>query len=124
MNDERHLKNIFWADSQFRIDYGAFGDIGVFDSTYRVNCYLSFVPFIGVNHHRSTAAFCCGIISDDCLLICVASNVFGSDAPKASKVIDHRWGQFNDQSYWQGYARDRSSTMQLAYRAEHDMSLA
>lgn len=59
------MKILFWAYSQSRIDYGAFGDIVVFDSTYRVNRYnLSFVPLIGVNHHRRTIVFCSSIISD------------------------------------------------------------
>ncbi|PNT73648.1 hypothetical protein BRADI_2g61631v3, partial [Brachypodium distachyon] len=65
-DDEGHLRNIFWADSQSQIDYEAFGDLVVFDSTYRVNRYnLPFVPFIGVDHHRSTIVFCVGIVSDE-----------------------------------------------------------
>lgn len=65
-DDEGHLRNIFWADSQSQIDYEAFGDLVVFDSTYRVNRYnLPFVPFIGVDHHRSTIVFGVGIVSDE-----------------------------------------------------------
>ena len=30
---EGHLRNIFWADSQSRIDYVAFGGVVVLDST-------------------------------------------------------------------------------------------
>jgi hypothetical protein len=46
-----------------------FGDVVVFDSTYRVNRYnLPFVPFTGVNHHRSTVVFSCGILSDETIL--------------------------------------------------------
>uniref|UniRef100_K3ZNJ8 SWIM-type domain-containing protein n=1 Tax=Setaria italica TaxID=4555 RepID=K3ZNJ8_SETIT len=63
------LKNLFWSDAQSQIDYGVFGDVVVFDSTYRVNRYnLPFVPFIGVNHHRSTVVFGCGILSDETIL--------------------------------------------------------
>jgi zinc finger SWIM domain-containing protein 3 len=48
------------------MDYDAFGGVVVFDSTYRVNKYnLPFVPFIGVNHHRSMTVFGCGIVSDE-----------------------------------------------------------
>jgi zinc finger SWIM domain-containing protein 3 len=48
------------------MDYGPFGDVVVFDSTYRVNRYnLPFIPFVGVNHHRSTVVFGCGILSDE-----------------------------------------------------------
>ncbi|KAL6615270.1 hypothetical protein ACP70R_037540 [Stipagrostis hirtigluma subsp. patula] len=38
-DDEGRLQNIFWSDSQSQIDFGAFGDVVVFDSTYRVNRY-------------------------------------------------------------------------------------
>ncbi|KAL6638252.1 hypothetical protein ACP70R_025824 [Stipagrostis hirtigluma subsp. patula] len=66
VDDEGRLKNIFWSDAQSQIDYGAFGDVVVFDSTYRVNRYnLPFVPFVGVDHHRSTVVFGCGILSDE-----------------------------------------------------------
>lgn len=65
-DSEGHLENIFWADAQCRMDYDAFGGVVVFDSTYRVNKYnLPFVPFIGVNHHRSTTVFGFGIVSDE-----------------------------------------------------------
>ena len=59
----------FWSDAQSQMDYGVFGDVVVFDSTYRVNRYnLPFVPFIGVNHHWSTVVFGCGILSDETIL--------------------------------------------------------
>jgi zinc finger SWIM domain-containing protein 3 len=48
------------------MDYGAFGDVVVFDSMYYANRYnLPFIPFVGVNHHRSTVLFGCGILSDE-----------------------------------------------------------
>jgi zinc finger SWIM domain-containing protein 3 len=48
------------------LDYDAFGGVLVFDSTYRVNRYnLPFVPFVGVNHHRSTTVFGCATLSDE-----------------------------------------------------------
>lgn len=59
-------ENLFWSDPQSQMDYDAFGDVVIFDSTYRVNRYnLPFVPFIGVDNHRSTMVFGCGIISDE-----------------------------------------------------------
>lgn len=65
-DDEGHLRNLFWADSQSQIDYEAFGDVVVFDSTYRVNRYnLPFVAFVGLNHHRSTVVFGIGVVSDE-----------------------------------------------------------
>ena len=38
----------------------------VFDSTYRSNKYrLPFVPFVGLNHHRSTVVFGVGLVSGE-----------------------------------------------------------
>jgi hypothetical protein len=66
VDDECRLQNMFWSDSQPQLDYGVFGDVVVFDSTYRVNRYnLPFVPFIGVGHHHTTVVFGCGILSDE-----------------------------------------------------------
>ncbi|XP_020080142.1 protein FAR1-RELATED SEQUENCE 5-like [Ananas comosus] len=63
---EGHLTNLFWCDAQSRLDYQAFGDVVVFDSTYRVNRYkMPFIPFVGSNHHRSTVIFACGVVSDE-----------------------------------------------------------
>jgi hypothetical protein len=65
VDDQGQLQNIFWSDSRSQLDYGVFGDVVVFDSTYRVNRYnLPFVPFIGIGHHRTTVVFGCGILSD------------------------------------------------------------
>ena len=65
-DSEGHLRNIFWVDSQSRIDYVAFGGVVVFDSTYRSNKYmLPFVPFVGLNHHRSTVLFGIGLVSEE-----------------------------------------------------------
>jgi hypothetical protein len=66
VDDECRLQNMFWSDSQPQLDYGVFGDVVVFDSTYRVNRYnLPFVPFISVGHHHTTVVFGCGILSDE-----------------------------------------------------------
>ncbi|XP_066165872.1 protein FAR1-RELATED SEQUENCE 5-like [Oryza sativa Japonica Group] len=65
-DEEGRLRNVFWADAESRLDYAAFGGVVIFDSTYRVNKYnLPFIPFIGVNHHRSTTIFGCGILSNE-----------------------------------------------------------
>ena len=40
------------------VDYGYFGDVICFDTTYRTNMYgQPFAPFIGVNHHKQTIIF-------------------------------------------------------------------
>ena len=37
IDEEGHLKHLFWSDCQSHLDYVAFGDVVVFDSTYRTN---------------------------------------------------------------------------------------
>jgi zinc finger SWIM domain-containing protein 3 len=55
-----------WCDFQCQVDYKAFGDVLVFDGTYKTNRYnMPLVPFVGVNHHRSTVLFACGILSQE-----------------------------------------------------------
>ncbi|KAM0838344.1 hypothetical protein ACQ4PT_061034 [Festuca glaucescens] len=62
----KYKKERIEGHAQCQMDYDAFGGVVVFDSTYRVNKYnLPFVPFIGVNHHRSTTVFGFGIVSDE-----------------------------------------------------------
>jgi zinc finger SWIM domain-containing protein 3 len=66
VDSEGRLKTLFWCDGQSRMDYQSFGDVVVFDSTYRMNRYkMPFVPFVGLNHHRQTVVFGCGIVSDE-----------------------------------------------------------
>ncbi|PUZ56833.1 hypothetical protein GQ55_5G369600 [Panicum hallii var. hallii] len=61
-----HLNGLFWSDSQSLLDYEAFGDVVIFDSRCRTNRYnMPFVPFVGLNHYRSTVIFGCGIISHE-----------------------------------------------------------
>ncbi|XP_020258519.1 protein FAR1-RELATED SEQUENCE 5-like [Asparagus officinalis] len=65
-DDEGHLTHLFWADSQSRVDYEAFGDVLLFDSTYQTNKYaMPFIPFIGLNHHRRTIIFGCGVVCNE-----------------------------------------------------------
>ena len=60
------LKNLFWCDSQSRQDYQDFGDVVVFDITYKMNRYgMPFIPFVGLNSHRKTTVFGCAIVSNE-----------------------------------------------------------
>nr|XP_051202634.1 protein FAR1-RELATED SEQUENCE 5-like [Lolium perenne] len=44
--------------SMSRQDYADFGDVLVFDSTYKTNRYaMPFIPFVGINNHRRTHLF-------------------------------------------------------------------
>jgi hypothetical protein len=60
MDSESRLKILSWADSQSQMNYSAFSNVVIFDSTYRVNRYnLSFILFVEVNHHQGTVVFAC-----------------------------------------------------------------
>ena len=66
VDDEGRLKNLFWCDSQSRRDYVDYGDVTVFDNTYRMNRYgMPFIPFVGLNNHCCTTMFGCAIVSDE-----------------------------------------------------------
>ena len=57
---------MFWCDSQSRHDYEDFGDVLVFDNTYKMNRYsMPFIPLVGLNNHRKTTVFGCAIVSDE-----------------------------------------------------------
>jgi zinc finger SWIM domain-containing protein 3 len=61
-----HMTAVLWCDFQSQMDYGAFGDVAIFDGTYKTNKYnLPLVPFVGVNHHKSTIPFACGIVAHE-----------------------------------------------------------
>ncbi|XP_066341426.1 protein FAR1-RELATED SEQUENCE 5-like [Miscanthus floridulus] len=48
-----HLTGLLWCDFQCQMDYRAFGDVVVFDGTYKTNRYnLALVPFVGVCNHE------------------------------------------------------------------------
>ncbi|XP_057439848.1 protein FAR-RED IMPAIRED RESPONSE 1-like [Lotus japonicus] len=64
MDDDSHLRNVFWADARSRAAYDSFGDIVSFDSTYLTNRYnIPFSPFVGVNHNGQSILFGCGLLS-------------------------------------------------------------
>jgi hypothetical protein len=66
LDDEGRIHNFFWRDGRSQIDFNYFGDVVVFDATYRTNRYnLICAPFIGVNHHWQTIMFACAFLSDE-----------------------------------------------------------
>lgn len=66
LDDELWLKNIFWGDKKYRQSYREFGDTVSFDTTYLMNkCDMSFVPFVGVNHHGQLTLLSCGLLSNE-----------------------------------------------------------
>ncbi|KAK8952478.1 Protein FAR1-RELATED SEQUENCE 5 [Platanthera zijinensis] len=60
------LRSFFWADSRSRNDFLTFGDVVVFDVTYKTNKFMMpFAPFTGVNHHRQSILFGCALLADE-----------------------------------------------------------
>ncbi|GKV04010.1 hypothetical protein SLEP1_g16228 [Rubroshorea leprosula] len=53
-------------DGRAREMYQNFGDVVVFDVTYRTNTFLlPFAPFTGANHHGQSTLFGCALLSDN-----------------------------------------------------------
>ncbi|XP_062170384.1 protein FAR-RED IMPAIRED RESPONSE 1-like [Alnus glutinosa] len=66
VDDECRLRNVFWANARSRASYEDFGDVVTFDTTYLTNKYeMSFVPFVGVNHHGQSILFGAALISSE-----------------------------------------------------------
>ena len=52
IDDQKAIKNIFWANASSRAAYEDFGDCITFDTTYKTNIYnMPLGVFVGVNHH-------------------------------------------------------------------------
>lgn len=66
LDSEARLANVFWRDSLMKEDYSIYGDVVVFDTTYRTNKYnLICAPFVGINNHWKNVMFGCAFISDE-----------------------------------------------------------
>nr|XP_043615969.1 protein FAR1-RELATED SEQUENCE 5-like [Erigeron canadensis] len=60
------LRNVFWADGRSRSSFCQFGDVVVFDTTYRTNKFnLPFAPFVGVNHHGKSILFGAALLENE-----------------------------------------------------------
>ncbi|XP_059630857.1 protein FAR1-RELATED SEQUENCE 5-like [Cornus florida] len=66
LDEDDMITNIFWADARSVSDYGLFGDVVCFDTTYRTNEYgRPFAPFVGVNHHKKGVVFGAALLYDE-----------------------------------------------------------
>ncbi|XP_061359450.1 protein FAR1-RELATED SEQUENCE 5-like [Gastrolobium bilobum] len=60
------LRSVFWADGRSRASYGQFGEVLVFDVTYKTNKFkFPFAPFVGVNHHGQSILFAAALLEDE-----------------------------------------------------------
>ncbi|XP_056691887.1 protein FAR-RED IMPAIRED RESPONSE 1-like [Spinacia oleracea] len=65
LDEKGKLRSLFWRDCMMMEDYRIFGDIVVFDTTYRTNMYnLICAPIVGINNHWNNCMFGCAFIGD------------------------------------------------------------
>ncbi|KAK8948898.1 Protein FAR1-RELATED SEQUENCE 5 [Platanthera zijinensis] len=66
LDEKEQVTNIFWADARSILDYSYFGDVVLFDTTYRTNKNdLPVAQFIGVNHHKQLVVFGSALLLDE-----------------------------------------------------------
>ena len=66
LDSAEQITDIFWADARMIFDYGLFGDVVSFDTTYQTNEANSpFEVFVGINHHRETVIFGTALMYDE-----------------------------------------------------------
>ena len=66
VDEESRLANLFWTDSQSRLDNACFGDVVAFDTIYKTNVYKKpLVILVGVNYHRHTIVFGFGLLVNE-----------------------------------------------------------
>lgn len=66
LDDQRKLEHIFWSSAHCFEWYQRFGDVVVFDTTYKINAYeMPFGIFVGVNNHGKTVLFGCALLRNE-----------------------------------------------------------
>ena len=66
LDDELHVRNVFWVDVRSRAVYEFFHDVIIFDITYLTNKYdMPFAPFIGINYHGKSIILGYGLLSGE-----------------------------------------------------------
>ncbi|CAL5375628.1 unnamed protein product [Camellia sinensis] len=68
INDEGHLRHVFWIEPRPRAAYGYFGDVVALDTTCLSSEYeVPLVSFVGVNHHGQSILLGCSLLADETL---------------------------------------------------------
>jgi len=66
VDEERRLEHLFWSPSQCFDWYESYGDVVLFDTTYKVNAYdMPCGIFVGVNNHGKTILFGCALLRNE-----------------------------------------------------------
>ncbi|XP_028073552.1 protein FAR1-RELATED SEQUENCE 5-like [Camellia sinensis] len=90
LDNEEQITNTIWADAQMIKDYGQFGDVVTFDSTYKLNsAHRPSVSFVGFNHHRETIIFGTSLMYDEIAdsFIWIFRRFMEAMSSKAPKII-------------------------------------
>ncbi|XP_016192654.1 protein FAR1-RELATED SEQUENCE 5-like [Arachis ipaensis] len=62
----KFLESMAQANPGIQLDYSLFGDVVVFDATYRKNKYMCpLVVFSGMNHHNQTIVFAAALVANE-----------------------------------------------------------
>ncbi|XP_073223413.1 protein FAR1-RELATED SEQUENCE 6-like [Cicer arietinum] len=99
LDDDFHVRNVFWADARSRATYEYFGDVVTFDTTYLTNKYgMPFVVFVGVNHHGQSTLLGCGMLSgeDTNSLLYARKDPFGWCLWHIMKKIHEKHDQYSE----------------------------
>ncbi|KAL6185797.1 hypothetical protein ACLB2K_041923 [Fragaria x ananassa] len=65
LDEEGKLANLFWRDHQSLLDYKAYSNVLIIDTTYKTNLYRKpLVDFVECNNHRATVVFGFALIRD------------------------------------------------------------
>ncbi|XP_022982131.1 protein FAR1-RELATED SEQUENCE 6-like isoform X1 [Cucurbita maxima] len=63
LDNDGHLRNVFWADARSRTTYSYFCDTITIDTTCLTNRYeIPLISFVGVNHHGQSVLLGCGFV--------------------------------------------------------------
>ncbi|KAJ8755245.1 hypothetical protein K2173_019043 [Erythroxylum novogranatense] len=66
LNDEGHLRNVFWVDARSRASCGYFSDVVYIDTTCLLNKYeIPLVALVGVNQHGQSVLLGCGLLAGE-----------------------------------------------------------
>ncbi|XP_071923269.1 protein FAR1-RELATED SEQUENCE 4-like [Coffea arabica] len=94
VNNEGRLARLFWVDSKSWMDFSTFGNVLVFDMTYKTNKYRKpLVVLAGVNNHLNSTIFGCTLLSDERIETyewILSTFIEATDGEKAIVVMTNR----------------------------------
>ena len=65
-DEENRLEHNFWSPTHCFDWYQKYGDVVVFDTTYKVNAYdMTLGIFVGINNHGKTILFGCALLRNE-----------------------------------------------------------